>query len=69
MQLSLSCYSIFNVLFVLLRVSVKAQPLTAGSIPGHFHYRTCADYVLIRTTLTQLSRDVQGFLIVIVTQI
>ena len=59
MQLILSCYSIFNVLFVLLTVSVKAQPLTAESIPGHFHYRTCADYMLILATLTQLLRVVR----------
>jgi len=51
MQLTSSCYSVFNVLFVLLTVSVKAQPLTARSIPGHFRCRTCADYMSIWTNL------------------
>jgi len=59
MQLILSCYSIFNVLFVLLTVSIRAQPLTARLNPRHFHYGTCADYMLILATLTQLLRVVR----------
>jgi len=55
MQRNKSCYSVFKEHFVLLTVSVKAQPLTARSIPRHFHYRTCADYMSIWTTPTQLS--------------